>query len=85
MAAKRRSLADGLNPREEAFLKGRDKQANKQESSFVELVTVTVRVPRTLTDALRLAAVKRKTARTPPMTQQDIVQDALARWLAEHE
>ena len=87
MAGKRLSLADGLSAQQEAFLKGksREKQTSKQENNFIELVTFTVRLPRSLADSLRIAAVKRKTARIPPTTQQEIVQEALERWLTEHE
>jgi hypothetical protein len=45
--------------------------------------TLTVKLPQPLLNALRLASVKRKAARLPPCSQQEIVQHLLERWLKE--
>jgi hypothetical protein len=84
---KRLSMLEGLTPRQEAFLKqGKPagKKENKQTSQHVDLVTFTVRLPRDMANALRKVAVERKVAGMSPATQQEVVQEALERWLKEH-
>ena len=48
------------------------------------LVSLTVRVPRIVPPGLLLASVDRKLKRQRPWTQQEIVAEALTRWLQEH-
>ncbi len=48
------------------------------------LVSLTVRVPRTMPPALLLASADRKLRRLQPCTQQEIVAEALTLWLKNH-
>jgi hypothetical protein len=48
------------------------------------LISLTVRVPRTVPPGLLLASVDRKLKRRRPWTQQEIVGEALTLWLKEH-
>lgn len=48
------------------------------------LMTLSVRVPRSLPSSLLLASVDRKLKRQRPWTQQEIVAEALTAWLKQH-
>jgi hypothetical protein len=85
--AKRFSMAEGLSPKEDAFLKGAQKvpeQTSKQENKFVEMVTFTVRLPRETASALRRVSTERKIAGLSPTTQQEIVLEAIDKWLTDN-
>jgi hypothetical protein len=85
--AKRFSMTEGLSPKEDAFLKGTHKgsqQTSKQENKFVELVTFTVRLPRETASALRRVSTERKIAGLSPTTQQEIVLEAIDKWLTDN-
>src|SRR4051794_2936014 len=45
--------------------------------------TLTVKLPQSVLNALRIASVKRKAAKQTPHSQQDIVHYLLERWLRE--
>ena len=55
-----------------------------QESALQGLVSLTVRVPRTVPQSLLLASVDRKLKRQRPFTQQEIVVEAITLWLKSH-
>lgn len=87
MATKRLSMAEGLTSQQEAFLKQRkqvEKQANKSTSQHTALVTFTVRLPLEIVNDLRQVAVARKVAGIPPASQQEILEDAVRKWLEEN-
>ena len=87
MAAKRLSMAEGLTSQQAAFLKqGKqgEKQTNKQTSQPATLITFTVRLPLEIVNELRQVAVARKVAGLPPASQQEILEDAVRKWLEEN-
>jgi len=49
------------------------------------VASITVRLPASLPALLLRASVERKLRRKLPFTQQDIVADALRKWLSQHE
>ena len=55
-----------------------------EDEAEAGLVSLTVRVPRVVPPGLLLASVDRKLKRQRPWTQQEIVAEALTRWLQEH-
>ena len=96
--AKRRSMANALSPEKVAFLRGESPtprqvpeeqppEPKAQQVSPVpagrERVTVTVRLEPEVVEALSQASAQRKLKRLEPYTQQDIIGDALKKWLQQ--
>jgi hypothetical protein len=83
---KRQTMLDGLTSQQAAFLKQKpsSKHENKHTSQQEDLVTFTVRMPKSLANALRKTATERKIANLPPASQQEIVQAAVVKWLDEN-
>jgi hypothetical protein len=84
---KRQSMLDGLTRQQAAFLKQKpsSKHAIKHTSQQETLVTFTVRMPKSMANALRKTATDRKIANLPPMSQQEIVQAAIKKWMDENQ
>jgi len=80
-------MLDGLTRQQATFLKQKppSKQVSKNTSQQENLVTFTVRMPKSMANALRKTATDRKIANLPPMSQQEIVQAAVGKWLAENQ
>jgi len=59
-------------------------QPTDLDTAEAGLVSITVRVPRSVPPGLLLASVDRKLNRQRPWTQQEIVAEALTGWLRQH-
>jgi hypothetical protein len=94
--AERRSMANALSPEKVAFLRGEsppprqvpEEPPPEPKAPRVspaptgrERVTVTVRLEPEVVEALSQASAQRKLKRLEPYTQQDIIGEALKRWL----
>jgi hypothetical protein len=90
MMEKRRSLSETLPPEQQEFLSGpkasrpASKPARQQAIPPREgFVAITVRLPVSLAERLQREMLTRKMAQREPASQQEIVQEALKRWLDE--
>jgi hypothetical protein len=79
-------MVEGLTSQQAAFLKQKpaSQHENKETRNQDDLVTFTVRLPKSMANALRKAATERKIADLPPRSQQEIVQAAVGKWLEEN-
>ncbi len=89
----RKSMTDALSPEKEAFIKGTAPQGQdtltEETTAGVAMqgrrgrITITVRLEPDVADALFQASADRKMKQLTPYTQQDIVSEALKKWLGE--
>ena len=85
---KRESMSEALQRSDQvvSFLQQGERQephTPPRQETREERVAVTVRLPKHLTHALIDASAERRKERAEGWSQQDIVAEALGRWLAE--
>lgn len=84
----RRSLIEGLTPKEAAELKAKEEEfvygTKKVEQQIASRISLTTRLRADLFEALKRASLERQLKKTSPHKVQDILDAALEPWLKQN-